>query len=451
MIIVVLFVGLVIVTILLWFDSKNRVIPKQLSMIKRAIKKKDFETAHSLLNNLPEDKKKDKDIIFLHYDLYKSEKQYFLAIYELEKILNLKENSLSEEIDCRLKKAELFNLLGKPKSSYQEYESILELDSNNFEANFSIGKYLFELNYFSTAKNYLNKALENKKDDIEVKEMLLNILIEEEKYVEAKEQIKKLIESIEKQEGIIFCRIQYSFALIEYYLGNLREALAIIEKIHPSYQKNQELNLLKGLCLYELKMKDQGEEIFSTILSKNIDNYSKIHLLARYKYAEKLFYEKKIFRAKQQTLFIDGYKQPYKDNDDRKFIFDNLDTIGLVESFFIREITQLKSKDFMFKTNPHSFEKTYLFNEFTFCHVYKNKDWFEVLFFSIDIVALEENSFLNFIEKVANPYMKKLSYFYFYTFLPISFDMKEKFNKATNVRIINEHRFFDYLKKTFHP
>ena len=434
---------------MVWYNSQKVLIPSKIRKASSYLSNNEVEKAHDLLDKLPKNVRKEKMVTLLYYAVYKSKKQYFLAIYELEKILNQKEVTPAEEVDLREKKAALFDFLNKSKEAYQEYEKILQINPNNLEANFKMGKYLFDLKYYKTAKIYLTRVLEGKGDFLEAREMIFEILIDEKNYDEAKEVIETIIEFLKKEDKPVSCKSMHRLALANYFVEDYKTALSIIENIDESYQENEELNLIKALSLYEMDAKLEANPIFEKILHRHVDNYDLIFLRSRYAFSEILFSIRDVRGAVEQVDYIARYEKPYLDNRRRKLIFDQIVEADLLPLMYDNE-----SKDFIAKAKAkqlgrsnNKLVKILTHGKFLFSLVFKRLDnSHEIFIYHFNITPLSLYEWNEVIEAINPDYGLKLNRFFIHSFFEIGMELKEKYASMAKVEEKIGIRFIEEVK-----
>ncbi len=429
---------------LFWFNVNKRFFPKKIKEIENHIAKEELKEAHNLLETLPTDFKNNKEVVLLYYSLYKKEKQYFLAIYELEKILHNDNFTKEEKIDLHFKKAELFHLVKKEKDAYQEYEKILSLDDKNDEANFQIGRYFYNLKFYKKALPFLQNSFANERRVLDAKQMVFDILIQEQKAMEADSLIKEVINHLKENAKEIPCVIMHKQALARYLLDKFSEALTIINKIDESYQKNEELSLIKALCLFELKEEEKAKNIFEKILVQYKDNYHFLFLKSRYIFTEILLEDKRVKEAVEQINYIAEANQPFLENDQRKKKMEELVKKDLAFKLFSKDSIAfiLKTKNAFMSDNNLQFVKTSKWGSFCFAHMFKNKmNELEILFYYFHLKEISDNKkneIADFIEKLNEP----ISQFVVYSLWAIDLKFIKERNNISN---INKKIYTDFI------
>ncbi|MFH0759266.1 MAG: tetratricopeptide repeat protein [Bacteroidota bacterium] len=131
------------------------------------------------LENIEKEKGFSEKVTLLKASVYESEKEYELALLELEKVMIL----FPEAVQFRVVAAELCLKSGQEERAANYYLDILEADSTNIFALTNLTDYYRKKKDFSSSFIYLAKSFRNERIDARRKMAILSYYLSEEKYV----------------------------------------------------------------------------------------------------------------------------------------------------------------------------------------------------------------------------------------------------------------------------
>ncbi|BBM89394.1 hypothetical protein COTS27_01093 [Spirochaetota bacterium] len=281
------------------------------------------DLALKILKNLPKKKQQILEVQIAYSEVHVMKKNWYLALFHLNEIIEKKlyvtqpKNHVNSKINIHLKKAEIFNTIGKDNNAINEYFHTLELDPNHLKANTEVGMKLLEMKNYKAALTHLKQAYLSNKKDPSLAEALADTYIITESYTEALYCIKQAL----KHSNPIPCRLQHKEVLALFYLNQYNEALAVASTIEASYSKLAEVEIITGIIHYRLGQFKEAENFFYGNLEHYINNYSPLVIEARYLYSDILFKQCNLISASIQLSFIQKAHKTYLDTDERIAVF----------------------------------------------------------------------------------------------------------------------------------
>ncbi|MCU0821350.1 MAG: tetratricopeptide repeat protein, partial [Spirochaetes bacterium] len=295
-----------------FFD--NGEIQKSSELIKLILsKKKDFVPA-----------------LFIRSKILILQKQYLMATSELQNILSVPEFSkFVNEIEIRQMLARIYNETQQWEKEVNEYEKLLQLDPENFDANYRYGLSLYNRKKYSDARKYLLKALELDPSLTDIYFQVGLCYFEISHFYEAEEYLLKAKELPEYQ-------LDSSYFLGMIYLK--REDLERAVEMFETSKSSQKYFIPSIYELGEIYFSREAYDKAITILEKGIDKLDEKkpesidfrYLLAECYIRENMIIEaiehlKKVIKADREYKDAKQKLENYKgilSNDNIKFIFD---------------------------------------------------------------------------------------------------------------------------------
>ncbi len=139
-----------------------------------------LKKAIKTLENIEKEKGFSEKVTLLKASVYESEKEYELALQELEKVMIL----FPEAIQFRVVAAELCQKSGQEERAANYYLDILDADSTNIFALTNLTDYYRKKKDFSSSFIYLAKSFRNERIDARRKMAILSYYLSEKKYVD---------------------------------------------------------------------------------------------------------------------------------------------------------------------------------------------------------------------------------------------------------------------------
>ncbi len=275
------------------------IFPREIGRIQAAIKNNRGDSALILLKRIKPKMTLRFETQYAFYQAYLLSNHWYLALYHLNEISFHKLYSKKEQIDdieIHLKKAELYEILKRGKDVLNEYYKILQKQPKHTLANEKIGNKLFQMKNYAIALPFLEKAFLFQKDNSKLAEKLSDIYVRERNFHKAKDCIEAAISS----EKIVHCRLKHKRISILYQLEDYDEIIKTALSIDSSYKQSEDVRLMFALSLFRSEHYAQAFQNFQEILTRHLNNYSKVVISAR-----EIFFEMLMNRG----MYEDGLEQ----------------------------------------------------------------------------------------------------------------------------------------------
>ncbi|MCP4135422.1 MAG: tetratricopeptide repeat protein [bacterium] len=136
---------------------------KSSGKIKKAeefMKAGEFSKASEIVKKLLEERKDNAAARYLKARILMEQKQFLLAISELNSVLNISGFTAHvKEVDIHYLLAELYKEVGKPQKEIDEYEKILQFKPKDATANHRMGHTLYRQKDYKKTMEHLTKAI----------------------------------------------------------------------------------------------------------------------------------------------------------------------------------------------------------------------------------------------------------------------------------------------------
>lgn len=312
-------------------------LPDKIRKIEELINNGELSKANGLLKRIIEKKKNYIPAKYLKARILIQQKQYLLAISEINSILTMNDfNRHVKELELRYHLTNLYHELKNWKKEIEEYKLILTINPNDTQANSRIGISYYHEKKYKLAKQHLSKAL---KIDPNKKDIYLPLGISCFKISDYKQAesvlLKALNNPIDKIEA------QYTLGLIYKLKKDIENATLMFTQA----SKNSKYFLDSLFNLGELYFQTGNFKEALTELEKGIEKISysdESALPFRYLLAETYENNNKINEAINQWEIITTIKTNYRSTKQKLKSYKDLVSNPSLNSLFSNSIKDLQ-------------------------------------------------------------------------------------------------------------
>ena len=334
-----IFFIIIVVIIGILFIFKSAQLPIKIRRAEEYLSNGDYQKAGEILREVLEIKNNYVPARFLRSQVLINQKQYLLAISELNGILSISDyNNFVSEQEIRNKLAELYNETGQWQKEILEYKTILTLEPDNIIANMKIGQVLFKEKEYEDAKKYLTKAIDLDSSQTNCYLPLGISLFFLSEYNKAEQYLNKAIDSSQGEH-----EAYYYLGLINSVSKNYDVAIRMFEN-----SKNDNRYFIKSLynlgeIYFNNSIYDKAIEILKTGVYK-LNKEDEESIAYRYLLAECYEMDNQLKEALYQWESIAKSKPDYRDTrfkiDEYKAILDN-DNLKILFTYSLKDLQRI--------------------------------------------------------------------------------------------------------------
>lgn len=281
----------------------------KLKNITQAYEEEKYDVAMKIINNLDTKYRKDSLILWISANINLKQQQYILAMVNLQNILECGIfNKDVKEIEVREMLAFLYEETGNTKKAIDEYEIIVKLDDQNYDALYKAGKNCYKHGEYASSQKYLSLAAKINDTNPELFFMLSDSFYKLKSYHAASQNIQKSIalDSVNPYYHFLYGKILYAER-------NYNSAATELELAYNSdINEKDEILLFLGNTYYELLDYNKARDYYSKVLDKE-DTFGEKVIDERYKYAETLVKNKQFEAAVNNWTIIKSLRSIYLD------------------------------------------------------------------------------------------------------------------------------------------
>ncbi|MDY6935596.1 MAG: tetratricopeptide repeat protein [Spirochaetota bacterium] len=236
-----LFLIIIPIGFLVFFVFGSAQLTARLRNAEEYINNNDYQKASEIVKKIIEKKNDHVPARYLRVQIYIDQKQYLLAIAELNSIQSItdyKKFVSEQEIHSQL--AMLYNKTGQWQREVQEYIALLTLNPDDILANNRVGQALYNQGQFESALAYLTKALELDPSQMDCYLPLGISLYHLSQYDEAEQFLSKVIEFLKDQHEAY------------YYLGLIKRDMKDFDAAIEMFENSKSDNKFFINSLYNL-------------------------------------------------------------------------------------------------------------------------------------------------------------------------------------------------------
>ena len=317
-----------------YFLNENLIFPRRLKKIDTLLEAENYEGALTLLQSLPASKKMNPEIQYKIYDLYIKQSQFFMALFHLNEIV--KRDLFNEEYNevfIRIKMAEVFEKMEKNKKALEEYNQVLNINPNHFEANYRVGEKLYFMKNLDAAFPYLEKAYQLESGDVNLNFYLAKVYF-------SRSEFQKVIDlttfNINNQDSNRenFLLRGMAYLSMENYSNSLKD----VKLVETDPAVGQKAKIVMAICYKYLGSEQNSLKILSDNLHQLSDDHSSLILQARYTLSELLRDAGSLKDAVRQLHLIRNSGKDFKDTRIRLEAYSKLLGSKLFSQFYSTDI-----------------------------------------------------------------------------------------------------------------
>ncbi len=149
-----IFLIFIAVTVAVFFAISRGNLAAKINQAKEFFDGGEVQKASELVKSILAKKKDFVPALFVRSKILKMQKQYLMAINELQNITSIDEfGKFVSEIEIRQMLAELYSETQQWEKEVNEYEKLLKLDPDNITANYRFGISLFNKKKYQDARS----------------------------------------------------------------------------------------------------------------------------------------------------------------------------------------------------------------------------------------------------------------------------------------------------------
>ena len=328
------FIFVTLIVVVYYFLNENYFLPKKIEKINQLFKEEDYENALKFINSLPFNRRMNPEIQYKIYSLYVKQSQFFMALFHLNEMI--KRKLFTEEYNelfIRMKVAELFEKLDKNKKALEEYQNILKVAPDYYDANYRMGEKLYLMKNFDAAFPFLEKAYKSEKQNTKLNFYLAEIYFSRLDFDQALDLINFNINNGDAGKQSFLLRALIYLALNKYN-QSLEDALLIQE---DSVVGNR-AKIVIAICYRYLERVEEALDIFDNNLHHFHNDYSHLILEARYILSDLLKEKGELKNAIRHLQLIQNSGKDFKDVKERLSIYTQAVNNELFSQFYGKSI-----------------------------------------------------------------------------------------------------------------
>ena len=317
-----------------YFLNEHYIFPKKLKKIDALLEAEDYEKALNLLQSLPSNKKMDPEIQYKIYDLYFKQSQFFMALFHLNEIVKRDLfNDKYNEVLIGIKIAEIFEKMEKHKKALEEYNKVLEVNPDHFEANYRVGEKLYFMKNLDAAFPFLKKAYQLEQSDTNLNFYLAKVYFSRSKYQKVIDLTTFNIDNKNANKENLLLR-SMAYLSTEQYTKSLEDA----KLVESDPTVGQKARIVLAICHKYLGSKEKSLKILNENLHQFNDDHSLLILQARYALSELLVDSGALKDSVRQLHLIRNSGKDFKDTKIRLDAYAKLLESKLFSQFYSTDI-----------------------------------------------------------------------------------------------------------------
>jgi tetratricopeptide (TPR) repeat protein len=304
--------GLVLVAVGLgiYFLMRALVVPHKLDSIKAMMEAGRYKDAISALNTFMKNDERNPLAHLYLAECYFFSGNYEMAMVEYKQVLTLgKFAKTATERVIRKRLAEIYIQFGQMEEAQKEFVVLAQLDPQNFEYLYSIGKIFYDRGMKDQAMAYLDKVLKVSRNHAPTYFMLGKIFYEMNKAQEALNSFTNCLK-LEPRN----MEAHFYVGMILKAMGNYGKAITEFEEAEKARENSMKVKAIyqKGLCKLEMGDVDTAIADFERSLKYSSEE-NNVTIAVRYTLGVAYEKQRRLLEAVEQWEKVAGMRPNFQD------------------------------------------------------------------------------------------------------------------------------------------